>query len=159
MVTTSQILHVYSSNLAQWMIDIFQIQNLWKYEKYRDPIYNVTHYVMWTFWSKIAFGLQIIHQNRFETHLEPQLLIFECLYQSTSISRSGRLHLCPHIYNPWRVKKSYWCHLLTQQLVRNMDTKKIRNNPSKYKYTLRICNIGKQSGCLHVVKVQPETRP
>ena len=37
-----------------------------------------------------------------------------------------------------------------------MDTK-IRNNPSKY--TLRTYNIGKQSWCLHLVKVQPETRP
>ena len=37
-----------------------------------------------------------------------------------------------------------------------MDTKNIRNNPSKY--ILRTCNTGKQSGSLHLVKVQSETR-
>ena len=37
-----------------------------------------------------------------------------------------------------------------------MDTKNIRNNT--WKYTLRTCNIGKQSGCLHLAKVQPKTR-
>ena len=89
---------------------------------------------MWTFWSKIAFGLQIIHQNRFKMHLKPATFVFECLYQSTNISKSTRIHLCIQIDN----------------LIN------IRNNPSKY--ILRTCNMGKQSGCLHLVKVQSETR-
>ena len=45
---------------------------------------------------------------------------------------------------------------LTWQPMRNMDTKSIRNNASKY--TLRTCNMWKQPGCLHLAKVQPETR-
>ena len=45
---------------------------------------------------------------------------------------------------------------LAYQSVRNTDTKNIRNSLSEY--TLRTCNIGKQSWCLHLVKVQPERR-
>ena len=37
-----------------------------------------------------------------------------------------------------------------------MDTKNIRNNASKY--TLPVCDIEEQSGCLHLAKVQPKTR-
>ena len=157
MVATSEILHVYSSNLAQWIIDICQIQNQWKHEKYIDPIHNVTHYVMWTFWSKIAFGLQIIHQNRFNIHLAPPILVFVCLYQSINISRSARIHLCPHIYiTDERLKNRIDCICwYNNQCV--TWTQKIRNNPSKY--TLRTCDIERQSVCLHLVKVLPETRP
>ena len=36
-----------------------------------------------------------------------------------------------------------------------MDIQNIRSNPSKY--ILRTFNIGKRSGCLHLVKVQSET--
>ena len=111
MVKISQILHVYASNLAQWIINICQIQNQWKQEKQSAQIYYVTHYVMWTWWSKISFGLQLIHQNRFKMHFEPATLVFECLYQSTNISNSIRIHLYPHLYNRWRVEKLYWFHL------------------------------------------------
>ena len=111
MVKKSQILHVYASNVAQWIINICQIQNQWKLEKQRARIYYVTHYVIWTCWSKISFGLEIKHQNRFKMHIESATLVFECLYQSTNISNSIRMHLCPHLYNLWRMEKLYWFHL------------------------------------------------
>ena len=105
MVKTSQILHVYASNLAQWIINICQIQNQWKCKKQRAQIYYVYHYVMWTCRSKISSGLQIIHQNRFKMHFEPATLVCECLYQSTNIINSITIHLCPHLYNRCRVEK------------------------------------------------------
>ena len=78
-------------------------------EKYRAQIFYVLHYVMWTFWSKNAFGLQIIHQNRFKMHLEPETLVFECLYQSINISNSTRIHLCPHIAHGAQDCGFPWC--------------------------------------------------
>ena len=124
-----------------------------KIRKHRPQIYYVIHYVMWTFWSKIVFGFQIMHQNQFKMHFEPATLVFECLCQSTNISNGTRIHLCHLLYNWWGVEKLYW----HKNPVCKMDTKKHKkNNPSKY--ILRTCNIGKQSRCLHLVKVQSKTR-
>ena len=47
-----------------------------KNEKHKAQIYYVNNYVMWTFRSKIAFGLQIIHQNLFKMHLDPNFGIW-----------------------------------------------------------------------------------
>ena len=110
---------------------------------------------MWTFWSKITFGLQIIHHIRFKMHLEPAKLVFECLYQSTNISNNARIHLCPHIYKIWRIEKPYWCHLFdikNSAWHRHHKTSEITPLSIFYGH-----NLGKKSGCLHLVKVQSET--
>ena len=62
----------------------------WDHKKYRAPICNVFNYMIWIFFfkSKFAFGLPIIHPNRFEMHLET---LFECLNQSTNISKSTNM--------------------------------------------------------------------
>ena len=79
--------------------------------KLLNQLYYVTHYVMSIFSSQFAFGLQIIHPNQFKIHLEPEPLLFDCLYQSSNISNKRRIRLCSHISNQWRVKKLYWFHL------------------------------------------------
>ena len=122
-----------------------------KIGKHSAQIYYVTHYVMWTFWSKIAFGLQTIHQFRFKMHLEHATLVFECLCQSTSISNSTRVHLCNNIYNRWRVEKLYWFHLFD---ITTPKTPEITHKSIFYGH-----NIRKQSGCLYLMKAQSETRP
>ena len=67
-VTTLRILHVYTLNLAQWIFDRCLIYIQWKSEKYMVVrFYNVIYYVMWTFLSNIALGLQTVHPNALGT--------------------------------------------------------------------------------------------
>ena len=154
--TASYIVHLYASNLAQWIFDICQIQHHCKYEKHRARICYVTYCVMCTFLSKSAVGPQIMHSNRFKMHLERETMLFEGLIQSTDTSNSARIHLRSHMGNQCKVKKLYWFRLFGITIGAQHWHEKIRNNPSKY--TLWTCDIASQSSCLHLVKIPPETR-
>ena len=124
--------------------------------KHRARICYVTYCVMCTFLSKFGVGPQIMHSNRFKMHLERETMLFEGLIQSTDTSNSSRIHLRSHICNQCKVEKLYWFRLYGITTGAQHGHEKIRNNPSKY--TIWTCDIASQSLCLHLVKIQPETR-
>ena len=87
-------------------------------------------------------------------HLEPQTLTLGCLNKSTKISFGKRIHLCSHIHSRCRIKK-YIDFVCLAQLVHSID--KTKHKKLAPIVSFAECNIGKQSGTLHLMKVQSET--
>ena len=121
------------------------------------PICNV-FFLFIFFLSKIAFSLQIIHPNRFKMHLEPKHCYFDVCINQQIFAIALEFTYAPIYIWPmkgWKIVLiSYVWH---NNQCERWTRKNIRNNLSTY--NLRTCDIGKQHGCLHLVKVQSETQP
>ena len=129
-----------------------------KIGQYRAQICYVTNCVIWTFWLKknplLVFKLYT--KIDLKCSWNPKLWYLNVCINQWMLAIALEFTCAPRYVTDEGLKKCVDSICLTEQPMRNMDTKNIRNNASKYSW--RTSNIGKQSRCLHIAKVQPKTR-